>query len=126
MTKLTDEQIATARAHKKKVQVWTPPEIISFIENSIDHILKTEFGQDEGINSKDIHIIDPFAGEANFTTVGLDQNIITKETAARIEHMEILPESVEIAKKELQKRGVKNPIIHNIDTFNQDPRGQEC
>ena len=123
---LTKDEIAKARAHKKKVQVFTPVEVIDFIENSVDHILKTEFGVKEGLNGKNLHIIDPFAGEGNFTTRGLDTGIITKETAARIEHMEILPESVEIAKKELAKRGVKNPIIHNIDTFNQDPRGQDC
>ena len=108
-----------ARKSKKKVQVFTPPEVIDFIENSIDHILKTEFGQTEGINSKNVNIIDPFAGEANFTTRGLDTGLISKETAGRIDHMEILPESAEIAKKNLLDRGVKNPKVRNVDTFNE-------
>ena len=106
-----------ARKHKKKVQVFTPPEIIDFIENSIDHILKTEFDQPEGINGKNIEIIDPFAGEANFTCRGLDTGLISKETAGRIDHMEILPESAEIARQNLIDRGVKNPKVRNVDTF---------
>ena len=108
----------TARKQKEKVQVFTPPEVIDFIENSIDHILKTEFGK-EGLNAEDIDIIDPFAGEANFTTRGIDTGIITPETADRITHMEILPESVELAKKYLKQRGVKNPIVKNVDTLEE-------
>ena len=113
------EALAKARKNKKKVQVFTPPEVIAFIENSIDHILKTEFGRPEGINSEDVQITDPFAGHANFTVTGLDEGILTKETAARIDHMEILPDDVEIARKNLQDRGVKNPKVRNVDTFNE-------
>ena len=113
------ESIDTMRRNKRRIQVFTPPEIIDFIEKSVDHILRTEFGQSEGINSDKVHIIDPFAGEANFTTRGIDTGVITRETAGRIEHMELLPESCEIARKELRKRGVKNPIIRNTDTFTE-------
>ena len=123
-TNMTEDEIVKARKHKKTVQVFTPVEIIDFINNSIDHILKTEFNQPEGINSKEVNIIDPFAGHANFTTRGIDTNTITKETAARITHMEIIPEDAEIAKQELIKRGVKNPIVHNVDTFKINPASE--
>ena len=119
-TNMTEDEIEKARKHKKTVQVFTPTEVIDFINNSIDHILKTEFDQPEGINSKEVNIIDPFAGHANFTTRGIDTGRITKETASRITHMEIVPEDAEIAKQELRKRGVKNPIVHNVDTFKTD------
>ena len=108
-----------ARKSKKKVQVFTPVEAIDFINNSIDYILKTEFGKPDGINSPDVQITDPFAGEANFTCRGIDAGTISKETAARIDHMEILPESAEIAKQNLIDRGVKNPKVRNVDTFNE-------
>lgn len=120
-TNLTAEELIKARRHKKTVQVFTPPEIIDFINKSIDHVLKTEFGQEEGINSAQVNIIDPFAGHANFTTRGIDTGTITPETAGRITHMEIIPEDAAIAKNELKKRGVKNPIVHNVDTFKIDP-----
>ncbi len=123
---LTDEDVAKARQDKKKVQVFTPPELIDFIENSVDHILKTEFGVADGLNGERVHIIDPFAGEANFTTRGMDAGIITPETAARIEHMEILPESCDIAREELGKRGVGNPIIRNVDTLAHRPGEEGC
>ena len=113
-----------ARKSKKKVQVFTPVEIIDFIENSIDHILKTEFNQSDGINSKNVDIVDPFAGEANFTCRGIDAGIISKETAGRIDHMEILPESAEIARQNLKDRGVSNPKVRNVDTFNEGAADQ--
>lgn len=123
---LTDREVEDARRNKKKVQVFTPPEIIDFIENSVDHILKTEFGVAGGLNGEHIHIIDPFAGEANFTTRGMDTGIITPETAARIEHMEILPESCDIAREELGRRGVGNPVIRNVDTLAHHPGEEGC
>lgn len=118
---LTEKDIEIARQNKSKVQVFTPPELIDFVENSVNHILKEEFNLDEGINSQDIEIIDPAAGEANFTARGLDTGLINTSTASRIKHYEILPESAEIAKDELLKRGVKNPQVYNTDVLRIDP-----
>ena len=106
------------RKNLKKLYVQTPPEVIDFIENSIDDIIKEQFGK-SGINAEDVEIIDPFAGHAEFTTRGIDTGLITPETAGRITHMEILPESVALAKKYLKQRGVKNPIVKNVDTMEE-------
>ena len=111
------DSLEKLRKIDSKVHVETPIEIIDFINNSINEILQTEFGKD--INSKDIHILDPFAGEAQFTARGIDTGTITKETAGRIEHYEVIPERAEQAIRELEKRGVINPDVKNVDTMEQ-------
>lgn len=57
--------------------VYTPVEVVDFIIHSVDHILKTEFGQTLG--SDGVHIIDPFAGTGTFITRLLQSGLITPE-----------------------------------------------
>ena len=44
--------------------VYTPQPIVEFMVNSVQQILKTEFGR--SLSSKGVHIIDPFVGTGNF------------------------------------------------------------
>ena len=44
--------------------VYTPQPIVNFMVNSVQHILKTEFGR--SLSSEGVHIIDPFVGTGNF------------------------------------------------------------
>ncbi len=53
-----------------KTIVYTPVEIVDFIINSIQHILKKQF--DAGFGDKKISILDPFAGTGVFLTRLLD------------------------------------------------------
>jgi predicted helicase len=46
--------------------VYTPVEIVDFILHSVDHLLRTEFGQTLG--SEGVHILDPFTGTGTFIT----------------------------------------------------------
>ncbi|QGX39375.1 DEAD/DEAH box helicase [Permianibacter aggregans] len=57
--------------------VYTPVEVVDFIIQSVNHILKTEFGQTLG--SKGIHIIDPFTGTGTFITRLLQSGLIKPE-----------------------------------------------
>lgn len=57
--------------------VYTPVEVVDFIIHSVDHILKTEFGQSLG--SDGVHIIDPFTGTGTFITRLLQSGLISKE-----------------------------------------------
>lgn len=57
--------------------VYTPTEVVDFIIHSVDHILKTEFGQSLG--SDGIHIIDPFTGTGTFITRLMQSGLITPE-----------------------------------------------
>ena len=44
--------------------VYTPQPIVRFMVNSVEEILKTEFGR--SLSDKDVHILDPFVGTGNF------------------------------------------------------------
>ncbi|WP_345870034.1 DEAD/DEAH box helicase [Shewanella algae] len=57
--------------------VYTPVEVVDFIIHSINHLLKTEFGQELG--SEGVHILDPFTGTGTFITRLLQSGLISSE-----------------------------------------------
>lgn len=61
--------------------VYTPVEIVDFILKSVDHILRTEFGQTLG--SPGVHILDPFTGTGTFITRLIQTGLISKEELPR-------------------------------------------
>ena len=61
--------------------VYTPVEIVDFILNSVNHLLKTEFGQTLG--SEGVHILDPFTGTGTFITRLLQSGLITRDELPR-------------------------------------------
>lgn len=61
--------------------VYTPVEIVDFILKSVDHLLRTEFGQTLG--SEGVHILDPFTGTGTFITRLLQSGLITKDELTR-------------------------------------------
>ncbi|HET7268510.1 MAG TPA: type ISP restriction/modification enzyme, partial [Oleiagrimonas sp.] len=61
--------------------VYTPVEVVDFILHSVQHILKSEFG--EGLGSQNVHILDPFTGTGTFITRLMQSGLISK---AQLEH----------------------------------------
>lgn len=61
--------------------VYTPVEIVDFILKSVDHILRTEFG--ENLGSEGVHILDPFTGTGTFLTRLLQSGLIAPEDLPR-------------------------------------------
>lgn len=61
--------------------VYTPVEIVDFILKSVDHLLRTEFGQD--LSSEGVHILDPFTGTGTFITRLIQSGLISKEALPR-------------------------------------------
>ncbi len=55
--------------------VYTPVEIVDFILKSVDHLLRTEFGQT--IGSPGVHILDPFTGTGTFITRLFQSGLLT-------------------------------------------------
>jgi predicted helicase len=53
--------------------IYTPQSVVDFMVNSVDELLKSEFGRDDGLSSKGVHIIDPFVGTGNFIMRVVDQ-----------------------------------------------------
>jgi predicted helicase len=61
--------------------VYTPVQIVDFILKSVDHLLRTEFGQTLG--SEGVHILDPFTGTGTFITRLMQSGLLSKEELSR-------------------------------------------
>ena len=61
--------------------VYTPVEIVDFIINSVEDILKKEFGR--SISDENVHVLDPFTGTGTFIVRLLQSGIIKPEDMAR-------------------------------------------
>ena len=67
--------------------VYTPVEMVDYLLRSVNEALEEEFGQTLG--SKDVHILDPFAGTGTFITRLLQSGLIAPEDLERKYRSEI-------------------------------------
>ncbi len=66
------------KAQKRLGAVFTPTEVVDFMLESVNEILKKEFGRD--LSCEDVKIIDPFSGTGVFTARLIDkENLISDE-----------------------------------------------
>ncbi|MGD9961770.1 DEAD/DEAH box helicase [Nocardioides sp.] len=83
IVELYDKFFATA--FKKTVDrlgiVYTPIEIVDFILNSADQVLREEF--DQGLTDEDVHILDGFTGTGTFIVRLLQSGLISPHDLAR-------------------------------------------
>ena len=61
--------------------VYTPVEVVDFIVQSVNDVLKKEFGR--SISDENIHILDPFTGTGTFITRLLQSGLINKKDLKR-------------------------------------------
>lgn len=61
--------------------VYTPVEVVDFIIQSVNVVLKKEF--DRSISDENIHVLDPFTGTGTFITRLLQSNLIEKKDLRR-------------------------------------------
>ena len=64
--------------------VYTPIEVIDFIINSVQHVLKTEFGTE--FNDRAIKVLEPFAGTGTFLVRLLESGYITTNMYEKYKH----------------------------------------
>lgn len=57
--------------------VYTPIEVVDFINNSVAQVLKKEFNR--SLSDENIHILDPFTGTGTFITRMIQQGLIDKK-----------------------------------------------
>ena len=100
---------------------YTPVEIVNFMIDSLQEIMRDEFDTDLG--SEEVEIFDPFTGTGRFL-VGLmksehisDDDLRRKYREGEIRGQEILPESHRIAVKSVERAyeermGVSEPYHH--------------
>lgn len=61
--------------------VYTPVEVVDFIINSVEDVMKKEFGR--SLSDENVHILDPFTGTGTFIVRLLQSGIIKPEDMAR-------------------------------------------
>lgn len=61
--------------------VYTPVEIVDFINHSVADILKTTFGR--SLSDKDVNVLDPFAGTGTFLARMIESGLIDKDALTR-------------------------------------------
>ena len=61
--------------------VYTPVEVVDFIVNSVEAVLKKEFGR--SISDENVHVLDPFVGTGTFITRLLQSGLISKDDLER-------------------------------------------
>ena len=61
--------------------VYTPVEVVDFILNSADHVLREEFGR--GLGDEDVHVLDPFTGTGIFLVRLIQSALIREADLAR-------------------------------------------
>lgn len=65
------------KEQKARGVVYTPDEIIDFIIQSTEHVLRTEF--QTGFNRNDVKVFDPFTGTGSFIARLLESGLIKKD-----------------------------------------------
>lgn len=68
---------AFPRLTQKLGIVYTPVEVVDFIIHSVNDVLQEEFGKT--LDSKNVHILDPFTGTGTFITRLIQSGFISKE-----------------------------------------------
>lgn len=76
-------KLALKKTVEKLGIVYTPIEVVDFILNSVNDILKKEFGRKHGLSDENVHILDPFTGTGTFITRLLQLGLIRKEDLVR-------------------------------------------
>ena len=64
--------------------VYTPVEIIDFILNSVQHVLRTEFGTD--FADRNVKVLDPFAGMGTFLTRLMELGLLGDNMYEKYKH----------------------------------------
>ena len=66
--------------------VYTPVEIVDFILNSADHVVRREFGR--SLSDEDVHVLDPFTGTGIFLVRLIQSALVRESDLARKYHRE--------------------------------------
>ena len=104
-------------------QVYTPIEIVDFINNSIKDLLKSEFGKEP--DDEDIVYEDPFCGTGIFQARLMENHNVNPENlfATDIEWYHFYLTKANLETKHYNQTGIyKEMAVRNYDTFAIDPR----
>ena len=74
-------KIAAPKTVEKLGIVYTPVQVVDFINNSVAEVLRREFGRD--ISDEGVHVLDPFAGSGTFMARLIESGLIRRDSLER-------------------------------------------
>ena len=74
-------KLAIKKASERLGIVYTPIEVVDFILQSADHVLRAEFGK--GLTEPGVHVLDPFTGTGIFLARLLQLSLVDNADLAR-------------------------------------------
>lgn len=93
--------------------VFTPVEIVDFINHSVNDILQKEFGQ--SLSDENIHILDPFTGTGTFIVRMIQSGLISKEDLLRKYQDEIHANEIVLLAYYIAAINIENAFHDAID-----------
>lgn len=110
------------KAHQNGV-VYTPVACVDFINASVNELLKRHFGVT--MDNPCVEILDPFAGTGIFLSRAIENELVDPERQ-KVQQIELMPDSAEIAKRNVEiamDKAGKHGHVDTIcaDTFTLNP-----
>lgn len=93
--------------------VFTPVEIVDFINHSVSDILQKEFGR--SLSDENIHILDPFTGTGTFIVRMIQSGLISKEDLLRKYQSEIHANEIVLLAYYIAAINIENAFHDAID-----------
>lgn len=93
--------------------VYTPVQIVNFIINSVDSVLRKEFKR--SISDENIHILDPFTGTGTFMTRLLQSGLINKKDIARKYRQELHANEIVLLAYYIAAVNIENAYHDQLD-----------
>ena len=99
--------------------VYTPVEIVDFIINSVNDVLKQEFNAT--ISDENIHILDPFTGTGTFITRFIQSDLIYPKDLLRKYQHELHANEIVLLAYYIATINIENALHDQLDTKEYHP-----
>ena len=91
--------------------VYTPVEVVDFILNSVNDVLKKEFGRT--VSSPNVHVLDPFSGTGTFITRLIESGLINPADLVRKYRYELHANEIVLLAYYISAINIENSFHHS-------------
>lgn len=106
-------KLAFPKMAKQLGIAYTPIEVVDFIINSVNSVLKKDFGRT--LTSSNVNIIDPFTGTGTFITRILQSGIIQKEDLLHKYESELFANEIVLLAYYIASANIENAFFYALE-----------
>ena len=117
-------KVALPKEVEKLGIVYTPVEVVDFILDSVNDVLKKEFNRT--ISSKGVHVLDPFAGTGTFLARLIQSGLIQKKDLLRKYQNELHANEIVLLAYYIAAINIENTFHDAAQAENYLPFGGIC